>query len=74
MFVGIHRLEHKRLEALVSLSPLKPKKKAPRVDAVARPPMPVRTERWVVMDASASSPGRFFDEDQFFDLVVLIFL
>ena len=59
MFVGIHRHEHKRLEALVSLSPLKPKKKAPRVDAVARPPMPVRTERWVVMDASASVDGSY---------------
>ena len=59
MFIALHRHEHKRLGALGSLSPLKPKKKAPRVDAVARPPMSVRTERWVVMDASASVDGSY---------------
>ncbi len=59
MFTALHRHEHKRLEALVSLSPLKPKKKTRRVDAVARPPMSVRTERWVVMDASASVDGSY---------------
>ena len=59
MFMRLHRHEHKRLEALVSLSPLKPKKQTRRVDAVARPPMSVRTERWVVMDASASVDGSY---------------
>ena len=59
MFVGLHRHEQNLLARLVSLSPLKPKKKARRVDAVARPPMSVRTERWVVMDASASVDGSY---------------
>ena len=29
------------------------------VDEVARPPMSIRTERWVVMDASASVDGSY---------------
>ena len=59
MFTALHRHEQNRLARLVSLSPLKPKKKTRRVDVVARPPMSVRTERWVVMDASASVDGSY---------------
>ena len=59
MGTALHRHGHKRLGAWVSLSLLKPKKKTPSVDGVARPPMPSRAERWVVMDASASIDGSY---------------
>ena len=59
MGTALHRHEQKRLGAWVSLSLLKPKKKTPSVDGVARPPMPIRAERWVVMDATASIDGSY---------------
>ena len=59
MFGLLQRHEQNRLIAPILLSPLKPKKQTRSVDLVARPPMPVRTERWVVMDASASVDGSY---------------